>query len=112
MGLYDRSGAYVISNLAVSCLLQVSWSAFAALTIHGFVGGVPVWTVILLYLVGALSCLIAFFAVSSFYQGAIYKLVSLPLALVSFLVFSAWPAASLRLFHPALMHYFVIVQSK
>jgi hypothetical protein len=92
MDLYDRSGAYVISNLAVSCLLQVGWSAAAALTVHRFVGGVSAWTVIALYLVGALSCLIAFFAVSSFYQGAIYKLVSLPLALVSFLVFSAWPA--------------------
>jgi hypothetical protein len=95
--LYDRSNAYVISNLAVSCLLQVGWSAFAALTVHRFVDGVPVWTAIALYLVGALSCLITFFAVSSLYQGTIYKLVSLPLALVSFLVFSVWPASLSRL---------------
>jgi hypothetical protein len=93
MNLYDRSNAYVISNLAVSCFLQVGWSAFAALTVHGFIGGMPVWVVVVLYLVGILSCLAAFFAVSSFYQGTIYKFVSLPLALVSFLVFSVWPAS-------------------
>jgi hypothetical protein len=48
--------------------------------------------VVILYLVGVLSCLIAFFAVSSFYQGHVYKLVSLPLALLSFIVFGVWPA--------------------
>ena len=92
VNIYDRSNAYVISNLAVSCSLQVGWSAFAALTVHSFVAGASIWLAVLLHLVGVLSCLIAFFAVSSFYQGHIYKLVSLPLALVSFIVFSVWPA--------------------
>ena len=94
VNIYDRANAYVISNLAVSCFLQVGWSAFAALTVHSFVRGAPVWIAVILHVVGALSCLIAFFAVSSFYQGHIYKMVSLPLALVSFIVFSAWPAGS------------------
>lgn len=93
VNLYDHADAYVISNLAASCFLQVGWSAFAALTVHGFVVVAPVWIVALLYLAGGLSCLIAFFAVSSFYQGHIYKMVSLPLALVSFIVFSVWPAS-------------------
>jgi hypothetical protein len=88
VNLYDHANAFVISNLAVSCLLQVGWSAFAAMAVHGIMTGAPVWLAVLLYLVGVLSCLIAFFAVSSFFQGAIYKLVSLPLALVSFLAFS------------------------
>ena len=92
VNLYDHANAYVLSNLAVSCFLQAGWSAFAALTVHSFVAGAAGWLVVLLYLVGVLSCLIAFFAVSSFYQGHIYKLVSLPLALVSFIVFSVWPA--------------------
>jgi hypothetical protein len=87
VNLYDHANAFVISNLAVSCLLQVGWSAFAAMTVHGMVTGAPAWLAVLLYLVGVLSCLIAYFAVSSFFQGAIYKLVSLPLALVSFLAF-------------------------
>ena len=92
VNIYDRSNAYIISNLAVSCFMQVGWSAFAALSVHSFAQGTPVWIVVALYLVGVVSCLIAFFVVSSFYQGHIYKLVSLPLALVSFIVFGVWPA--------------------
>ncbi len=98
VNIYDRANAYVISNLAVSCFLQVAWAAFATVTIHSFVSGAPVWIVVILYLVGIVSCLIAFFAVSSFYQGHIYKLVSLPLALISFIVFAAWPASGRVLF--------------
>lgn len=91
--LYAHADAFVLSNLAVSCFLQTGWSAFAALAVQSFVVSTPVWIVVALYLVGALSCLIAFFAVSSFYQGHIYEIVSLPLALVSFIVFSVWPAS-------------------
>ena len=93
MDLYHRANVYILSNLAVSCLLQVAWSAFAALAVRSFVTGVPVWAAILLYVVGVLSCLSAFFAVSAFYQGHIYKLLSMPIALVGFLVFSVWPAS-------------------
>jgi len=91
--MYAHGDAFVLSNLAVSCLLQAGWSAFAALAVQSFVVGTPVWIVATLYLVGVLSCLIAFFAVSSFYQGHIYKMVGLPLALVGFIVFSVWPAS-------------------
>jgi len=96
--LYERANAFVASNLAVSCFLQVGWSAFAALTVRGFVTGASAWVLVLVYLVGALSCLIAFFVVSSMYQGAIYKLVSLPLALTGFLAFSVWPASGRALY--------------
>jgi hypothetical protein len=78
--------------------LQIGWAAFATITIHYFVSGAPFWTRVILYLVGGVSCLIAFFAVSSFYQGHIYKLVSLPLALLSFIVFAVWPAGGRVLF--------------
>jgi hypothetical protein len=91
MNLYDRSTAYLASGLILGGLLQVGWSAFAALTIHGFVAEASFRTAAALHSVGALSCLAAFFAISSVYQGTIYKLVNLPLALVSFLVFSVWP---------------------
>src|SRR5919109_478914 len=91
--MYTHADAYVLSNLAVSCFLQAGWSAYAALSVQSLVVSTPVWIVVILYLVGVLSCLIAFFAVSSFYQGHIYKMVSLPLALVSFIVFSVWPAS-------------------
>src|SRR6185312_4369044 len=92
VNLYDRSTAYLASGLILGGLLQVSWSAFAALTVHGFVAEASFRTAAVSHLAGALSCLAAFFAVSSVYQGAIYKLVNLPLVLVSFLVFQrlAW----------------------
>jgi len=92
VNIYDHSNAYVISNLIVTCLLQAGWSAFAAMTVHSFVAGAAIWIVVILYLVGILSCLTAFFAVTSFYQGHIYKLISLPLGLVIFIMFSLWPA--------------------
>lgn len=94
MNMYDRANAYIFSTLAVSCLLQIGWSAFAALTITGFVAGLPLWQVVLLYVVGLLSGLIAFWDVSSLYSGQLYRLISLPLALISFLVFSLWPAGA------------------
>lgn len=96
VNIYDHADAYVNSNLAVSCLLQIGWSAFAALSVQGFVAGVPVWMLVLLYFVGVLSCLIAFFVVSSFYQGHIYRMISLPLALACFIVCSVWPASVRR----------------
>ena len=91
--LDDHPDAYVISNLVVSCFLQAGWSAFAALTVHSFTQGASIWMTLTLYLVGASSCLIAFFAVSSFYQGHIYRMISLPLSLIGFIVFSVWPAS-------------------
>ena len=94
VNLYDHPDAFVNSNLAVSCFLQVGWSAFAALAVHGFAAGATVWMASVLHLVGFMSCLVAFHVVSSFYQGHIYRLLSLPLALVSFVVFSVWPAAA------------------
>jgi hypothetical protein len=91
MNIYERVNAYVFSNLAISCLLQVGWAAFAAHTVNGFRPGTSTGIVIALGFVGVLSCLIAYFAVSSFYQGHIYKVVSLPLGVISFIAFSWWP---------------------
>lgn len=91
MNMYDRANAYVGSALAVCGLLLLGWAAFAALAVHSFVDSGSIWTGVILYLVGGLSCLSAFFAVTSFYQGTIYKLASLPLSLVSFLIFCLWP---------------------
>lgn len=94
MNIYDRANGYIFSTLVVSCLLQIGWSAFAALTITGFAAGLPLWQVVLLYVVGFLSGLIAFWDVSSLYSGQLYRLISLPLTLLSFLVFSLWPVGA------------------
>lgn len=92
--LYTHGNVYLVCNLVLSCLLQMGWSAFAALTLlHGPValGG---WTLILLAIVALLSCLVAFFIVSSIFRGVFYRLISLPVALVSLLLFGLWPAAA------------------
>ncbi|HVQ39700.1 MAG TPA: hypothetical protein VMS31_19325 [Pyrinomonadaceae bacterium] len=88
VNIYDHANAFVISNLIVSCLWQAGWALFAASTVHNFRSGAPMGTVVLLYLIGLLSCLTAFLAVSSFFQGHIYKFVSLPVALLVFIIVS------------------------
>jgi len=98
VNLYDHANTYVLSNLVISCLLQVGWSAFAVLTLHASVTGVPSWLTLFLYLGAVLSCFIAFLVVSAFYQGQIYRLFSLLLAVVSFLIFSLWPASARYLY--------------
>ncbi len=88
VNIYDHGNAYVVSNLVVSCLLQSAWSVFAAIMVHRFTTGVLIWVIVILYTVGALSCFTAYLAVSSFFQGQIYRLVSLPLALIIFIIVS------------------------
>lgn len=98
INLYDHSDAFVISNLVMSCLLQIGWAAFAAQAVQNFTPGMSMWVVGISYTITFLSCLIAFFAVSSFYQGTIYRLISLPITIISFSVFSLWPASGRWLF--------------
>lgn len=94
MGLDSHFDAYVLSNLAVSGVLQTGWSAFAALAAHGFMGNMSGWLGgACLYLGGLLSCYVAFTIVSAFYGGSLYRRVNLPLALVGYIVFSVWPGS-------------------
>lgn len=93
MNLYDHFDAYVITGLIFSGFVQVGWSAFAAPVIHTFVADAPIWMAIILYAVGIISCWIASVIVAAFYMGSIYRMVSLALAALSFIVFSVWPAA-------------------
>ena len=98
INLYERFDAYLVSNLLMSCFLQAGWSAFAAQTVQTFMVGAPGWILVVLYLVGGFSCLVAFYAVSAFYYGHIYRLISLPVALLSFLVFNIWPSSAHALY--------------
>ena len=98
MNLYDRYDAYVITGLAVSGFLQVGWSAFAAPVIHNAVAGTAVWLTAILYAVGVVSCWVAAVIVAAFYMGSIYRMVNLILAILSFIVFSVWPAAGRLLY--------------
>jgi hypothetical protein len=98
VGLDERLDAYVISALVVSGFLQVGWSAFAALVVRDPASGAPVLTAVVLYLVGLLSCWVAYNIVSAFYMGSIYRLVNLCLAAAAFVLFSVWPAAGRALY--------------
>jgi len=91
--LYSHSGAYVISGLVVSGFLQAGWSAFAALVVQNSVTGAPVWIMIILYAAGGLSTYVAGVIVGALFTGTLYKFVSLALGIISFIVFSVWPAA-------------------
>jgi hypothetical protein len=83
--------AFVISGLIVSGFLQAGWSAFAALTVHTFITGAPIWVVVILYVVGFLSCYVAFTLVSTLYVGRVYRQTNLLLTVASFIIFSVWP---------------------
>lgn len=94
VNLYDHSNAYVISGIVVGGLMQAGWSAFAALAVRGSAADASAWAALALYAAGALSCFAAFYVVSAFYRGHIYKFVNIALALLGFAVFGAWPAAA------------------
>lgn len=93
MDLYERSGAYIITGLVVSAFLQIGWSAYAAPVVRDSTVGAPVWLMIILYVIGGISAYVAAVIVGAFYMGGLYRLVNSALAILSFVVFSVWPAA-------------------
>lgn len=86
--------AYVISSLALGGFLQAGWSAFAALTVHSFSAGATLPVVVILYVVGFLSCYVVFALVSTLYAGSIYRQTNVVIAFAGFIIFSVWPAAA------------------
>lgn len=98
LDLYTRPDAYVISGLVVGGVAQAGWSAFAALAVRDAAAGAGVRAAIALYLVGLLSCWVAFNIVSAFFTGSIYRTVNLYLAAGGFALFSLWPASARALF--------------
>ncbi|HEV2704797.1 MAG TPA: hypothetical protein VGV59_02675 [Pyrinomonadaceae bacterium] len=91
--MYEHANAFLFSNLAVSCLLQTGWTAFTAQTVQVFTAGASIWMMSVLYFIGFLSCLVAYYVVASFYQGSFYRLTSLPINVLSYIVFCVWPMA-------------------
>jgi|SRR5687768_13533389 len=93
MDLYSHANAYIITALVTSGFLQVGWSAFVAPIVRDAVAGAPVWVAIVLYVISLVSCWVAAVIVAAFYLGALYRMVNLALSILSFAVFSVWPAA-------------------
>ncbi len=92
--MYSHYDAYVISGLVISGFLQAGWSGYAALVVHSQIAETTLGVDVILYSVGLLSIYVACAIVGAFYMGHIYKLVNLPLAIISFIGFSVWPAAA------------------
>lgn len=45
----------------------------------------------IVYVVGGLASYMAFVVVTAFYKGSLYKIVTLPLVMVSYVFFAVWP---------------------
>ncbi|MBL8205765.1 MAG: hypothetical protein JNM09_16140 [Blastocatellia bacterium] len=96
VNLYDNGNVFVASNLLVSGVLVLGWSAFAVLAVQS--AGASGWVVVLLYVVGLLASYIAEQVVMSIFSGTIYQLANLALVVLSFIAFAIWPAAARSLF--------------
>ncbi|MDT5269831.1 MAG: hypothetical protein QOH49_2017 [Acidobacteriota bacterium] len=91
--LYSHPDAFVVSNLLVSGILIIGWTAFAALVMRDAAAFVGLWLAGVLYLFGLLSGVVACQVLGSFYSGQIYKLACLVVACAGFVLFALWPAA-------------------
>lgn len=98
MDAYRRATGYIALGLVTGGLLQAGWSAFAARAVGDFAASASPWVAAILYLIGVLSCLVALQAVSVVFEGAIYRLVNLPLAVVTFILWTVWPGIGAALF--------------
>lgn len=96
LNLYDNAKVFVASNLLVSGVLVLGWSAFAALAVQN--AGATGWVAGLLYVVGLVASYIGEQVVGAIFNGTIYQLANLALALMGFIVFAVWPALAGNLF--------------
>lgn len=98
MDLYERYNAYVISGLIVSGVIQLGWSAYAAPVVRDAMAGASIVIAVVVYVVGIVSSWVASVVVGVYYMGAIYRMVNSALGVVSFVVFSIWPAVGLAIY--------------
>lgn len=91
--LYSHPDAFVVSNLLVSGILMVGWTAFAAVVTRDAAAVAGLWLACVLYLFGLLSGVVACQVLGSFYNGQVYKFACLLVACVGFILFAVWPAA-------------------
>ena len=96
LNAYDNTNVFVASNLLVSGVLVLGWSAFAALEVQS--ARATGWVLGLLYVIGFLASYIGEQVVGAIFNGTIYQLANLGLALVGFIVFAIWPALGRTLF--------------
>lgn len=98
MDLYSRFDAYLISGLVVSGFLQIGWSAWVAPVVRNSAAETATWMAIVLYGAGLVSCYVASVVVGVYYTGSLYRLANSGVAILSFIVFSLWPAAGIAIY--------------
>jgi hypothetical protein len=98
LDVYSRFDAYVISSLVLSGFLQLGWSAFVALAVRNSITNVSVWMAVVVIAAGVVSCYVASVILGAFYAGALYRMANLFLAILSFIVFTIWPAAGAAIY--------------
>ena len=96
--LDSHPDAFVVSNILVSGILMLGWTAFAALAARDAAAGAGLWLAGGLYVAGFLSGVVACQVLGSFYSGHIYKFACLMLACAGFPAFAAWPGAARAVF--------------
>lgn len=90
--LYSHPDAFVVSNLLVSGILIVGWTAFAAVVMRDAAAVAGLWLASVLYVCGLLSAVVACQVLGSFYSGQVYRLACLLVAVAGFVLFAVWPA--------------------
>jgi hypothetical protein len=91
--LHSHPDAFVVSNIVVSGVLMLGWTAFAAPAAREATAGAGAWLACVLYAFGFLSGVVACQVLGSFYSGHIYKFACLLVACAGFALFAVWPAA-------------------
>lgn len=90
LGEYSHFNTFVFSNFAHLLVLLAFWSAYAALIASSSGAGAPVWVAVVMYALCFLSCGIASTITGAFYFGTLYRVIALPFALVTFIIFAFW----------------------
>jgi hypothetical protein len=96
--LYSHPDAFVVSNVLVSGMLMLGWTAFAALAALDAAAGAGRWLTCGLYFAGFLSGVVACQVLGALFSGHIYKFACLVLACAGFAAFAAWPGAARAVF--------------
>lgn len=82
---------FLMLVVVVSAGLQAGWSAFAGLTFRDFGGASSIGIAATLYVIGLLSCYVAYLIVSALFNTRHLRLLNLIIALASFILFTIWP---------------------
>lgn len=83
--------AFIGSNVIHGMFLVTGWAAFASLVVHAATQNTTSVATIVIWIVGVLSCLMAYTILTTFHPGTIYTLFNSVTTILSFAIFGIWP---------------------